>query len=112
MIVPKQLQTLAPLPAVLRPLLAGGVVTSIGDGAWYTCWVLFVTHVVGLSPAQAGLAFTLGGLAGVVAATPVGELADRLGAREVLAGLLVVEAVTTAMFLTVTSLAGTVAVAT
>jgi MFS transporter len=47
---------------------------------------------VGLSPAVVGFGMLLAGAAGLLAATPLGWLADRLGAREVYAGLLLVQA--------------------
>jgi len=58
-------------------------VTSVGNGAWYTSWAVFLTGSVGLSPAEVGLGMTLAGGVGILAATPLGHLADRLGPREV-----------------------------
>src|SRR5215216_3650042 len=65
----------------LRRLAAGTLLSAVGNGAWYTSWALFLTRSVGLSPAQVGLGMTIAGAVGLLSATPVGWLADRLGAR-------------------------------
>lgn len=64
-----------------RLLAAAQLVSSLGDGAFLTCSVLFFTRIVGLSPAQVGLGLTLGWAVGSVAGVPLGHLADRRGAR-------------------------------
>ncbi len=61
--------------------------------------------------AQAGLALTVAGFAGIAAATPLGHVADRLGPREVLVALSVTRAVSMAGFLFVDRLLGLIAVA-
>jgi hypothetical protein len=90
---------LLPLPPVLRPLGAGTFVSALGNGAWYASWALFLTRAVELSVAEAGVALTIAGVAGMAAATPVGRLADRLGPREVTVALSVVRAVVMGAFL-------------
>ena len=75
-----------PLPTVLRPLAAGTLVSAVGNGAWYASWALFLTRVLELPVAQAGIALTVAGVAGIAAATPLGRLADRVGPREVMIG--------------------------
>jgi MFS transporter len=82
----------------LRRLAAGSLITNVGNGAWYATWAIFLTRSVGLSSAQVGLGMTLAGALGMALATPVGHLADRLGPREVLAVLLVLQALGTAGF--------------
>jgi hypothetical protein len=98
----------------LSRLAAGTLISAIGNGAWYTSWAIFLTHWVGLSPAVVGLGMTLAGACGVVAATPVGWIADRVGARETFAVLLALQGLTagayalvhgTASFLVVSCLA-------
>lgn len=64
-----------------RLLSAAQLISSLGDGAFLTCSVLFFTRIVGLSPAQVGLGLTLGWAVGSVAGVPLGHLADRRGAR-------------------------------
>jgi MFS transporter len=81
-----------PPPGPLRRIAYGALVTNLGNGAWYTSWAVFLTRSVGLSPAQIGLGMTIAGGLGMLLATPVGHLADRLGPREVFAGLLLLQA--------------------
>jgi hypothetical protein len=88
-----------PLPTVLRPLGTGTLVSAVGNGAWYASWALFLTRVLQLPLAQAGIALTVAGVAGMVAATPLGHLADRRGPREVVIAISLVRAVTMAGFL-------------
>jgi hypothetical protein len=102
---------LLPLPTVLRPLAAGTLVSALGNGAWYASWALFLIRVVELPLAQAGVALTVAGVAGIAAATPVGRLADRLGPREVLIGLSVARGASMAGFLLADGLLGITLVA-
>ena len=78
---------------------AGTLASSIGTGAWYTSWALFLTRSVGLTPAEVGVGLTVAGGMGLLAATPLGRLADRVGAREVYGGLLAVQAVAALAYL-------------
>jgi Major Facilitator Superfamily len=77
----------------LRRLAAGTLISAIGNGAWYTSWAIFLTRWIGLSPAEVGLGMTLAGACGVAAATPLGWIADRVGAREMFAVLLALQGV-------------------
>ena len=95
----------------LRRLAAGTLVSAVGNGAWYTSWALFLTRSVGLSPAQVGAGMTLAGVAGLLAGTPLGCLADRVGAREVYAALLALQAVVALAYLAVGGLLAFVVVA-
>jgi hypothetical protein len=88
-----------PLPTVLRPLGTGTLVSAVGNGAWYASWALFLTRVLELPVADAGIALTVAGVAGIVAATPLGHLADRRGPREVVMAISAVRALTMAGFL-------------
>ncbi len=100
-----------PLPTVLRPLAAGTLVSALGNGAWYASWALFLVRVLELPVAQAGVALSVAGVAGIVAATPLGRLADRIGPREVLIALSVVRAVTMGGFRLADGLVGLTLVA-
>jgi MFS transporter len=95
----------------LRRLAAGTLASAVGNGAWYTGWALFLTRSVGLTPAQVGVGMTIAGAAGLLAATPLGRLADRLGAREVYAALLLAQAAASLAYVAVASFAAFVAVA-
>lgn len=68
------------------------LVTSIGTGAWYTCWALFLTGFAGLTPAQVGAGITLAGGLGVVAGPGLGRLADRIGPKRVMLPLVLLQA--------------------
>jgi hypothetical protein len=100
-----------PLPTVLRPLAAGTVLSAVGNGGWYASWALFVTRVLDVPVAQAGIALTIAGIAGMAAATPLGHLADRIGPREVMVALSVVRALTMGGFLLADGLVGLTIVA-
>src|SRR2546423_120821 len=102
---------MVPTPGPLRRLAAGTLLSAVGNGAWYTSWALFLTRSVGLSPAQVGVGMTVAGAAGLLAATPLGWLADRLGAREVYAGLLAAQAAASLAYLAVSGFAALLAVA-
>jgi MFS family permease len=54
---------------------------SVGDGAFVVTSALFFTRVVGLSTAEVGLGLTVAWLVGFLAGVPLGNLADRRGAR-------------------------------
>jgi len=86
---------------MIRRLSAGALITSVGNGAWYTSWAVFLTRSIGLSPAEVGVGMTLAGGAGILAATPLGHLADRVGPREVFGVLQVARAVACLAYLAV-----------
>lgn len=65
-------------------ILAASLVLSTGNGAWFTGWAIFFIRSVGLSASQFGIGITAAGLVGLVAGSPIGYLADRVGTREVL----------------------------
>ncbi len=87
-------------------------VNSLGDGAYYVTSALFLTTVVGLSPAHVGVGLGCAWLLGFLAATPVGSAADRFGHREAAVTLAVVTAAALSMLATARSLAAFVVAAT
>jgi hypothetical protein len=89
----------------MRALAWGTLVTSVGDGAWYTSWAIFLTRSVGLSPAEVGIGMTLAGVVGLLLATPLGHLADRVGACQVFIAMLVLQGAGTVAYLAVHSFA-------
>jgi predicted MFS family arabinose efflux permease len=100
-----------PAGGPLRSLAVGALVTSVGNGAWYTAWAVFLTRSVGLSPGEVGLGMTAGGVLGMLLATPVGHLADRLGPREVFLVSLVLQGLGAAAWLAVDGLGAFLVVA-
>jgi hypothetical protein len=95
----------------LRRLAAGTLASAVGNGAWYTSWALFLTRHVGLSPGQLGIGMTAAGAVGLLAATPLGRLADRAGPRETYAMLLAIQALAALAYFGVGGFASFVAVA-
>jgi len=63
-------------------LIAFGI-DNFGSGLFMPLTLVFVTQVVGLTLAEAGVSVTLGTLAGVVVPAIAGALVDRVGARAV-----------------------------
>ena len=79
---------------------------SVGDGAFVVTSALFFTRVVGLSTAEVGLGLTIAWLVGFLAGVPLGNLADRRGARGTAVLLALTTATAVASFLVVRSFAG------
>ena len=74
-------QTHPPSPLAGR-LAVQSLLFALGDGAFMTGSAVFFTVIVGLSPAQVGLGLTCAGVAGFLAAIPMGKLVDRFGPRK------------------------------
>ena len=79
---------------------------SVGDGAFVVTSALFFTRVAGLSTAEVGLGLTIAWLVGFLAGVPLGNLADRRGARGTAVLLALTTATAVASFLVVRSFAG------
>ncbi|GHF39767.1 MFS family permease [Amycolatopsis bartoniae] len=94
-----------PPPGPFRALALGVLVTTAGKGAWFTTWAVYFTTAAGLPVPVVGLGLMLAGGAGLLAATPVGALADRLGPRTLLITLVAVEGVSMAAFVFASHLA-------
>lgn len=62
-------------------LAAQSLLFALGDGAFTTGSAVFFTQIVGLSAAQVGLGLTTAGIAGFLAAVPMGKLVDRYGPK-------------------------------
>ncbi len=99
------------LPRRMRPLAAGGSLSAVGSGLWFTIWALYLTQRIGLSGAQAGVALSIAGAVGFCSPAPLGRLADRRGPREVYAALLAAEGLAVMGFLLCHSFAAVVGVA-
>jgi hypothetical protein len=93
--------TVLPRPASVRRLALGSAITNFGNGAWYTCWAIFLTQQVRLSPATVGLGMAIASSVAMTLATPLGRLADRFGPRDVFASLQLLQALGSCAFLLV-----------
>jgi MFS family permease len=87
---------------VVRLLAANGVI-GFGDGLWFTVWAIFFTRIQGIAPVGMGLAVGLGGLIGLLAAPPVGVLADRRGPRNIFASVVLLRGIIMLAYLAVTN---------
>ncbi|MGC5383393.1 MFS transporter [Micromonospora chalcea] len=87
----------------VRVLALAQLANSVGDGAFYACSALFFIRVVGLSPAQVGIALTVGWSTGILAGVPAGQLADRYGARRMTVVFAVATAAALSGFLVIRS---------
>jgi MFS family permease len=81
-----------------RVMAAGVLVTTLGEGAWYTSWAIYFTTVAGLSAAAVGTGLLVAGGIGLSVATPLGSLADRLGPRNILIALVIVDGLSMGAF--------------
>ncbi|MBP2336558.1 MFS family permease [Saccharothrix coeruleofusca] len=86
-----------------RRLMWGRGVSALGDGLWFTTWALYFTRVAGFPPVVVGVGMTVAGACGLLAAVPLGALADRLDPRRVLVAITGVRAVAMACYLLVDS---------
>ncbi|GAA1123042.1 MFS transporter [Kribbella jejuensis] len=95
-----------PPAGVPRDLAMAQLANSVGDGAFVVTSALFFTRVVGLTTAQVGVGLTVAWLLGFLAGVPLGNLADRKGARGTAVLLALSTATAVASFLVVRSFAG------
>ncbi|MFD6565834.1 hypothetical protein [Micromonospora profundi] len=102
---PSRWQSSSPLPPPghLRTLSLATLANTVGTGLWVTGAALYLTRVVGLSPAQVGLGLTFAGLVGLTASVPLGGLADRRDPRTLRAVLQLAQAAVAVAYLLVGS---------
>lgn len=98
--------TLGPLAGLQLATL----VLTVGAGAWFTCWAIFFTRSVGLSATEFGGGVTVAGVFALVVGSPLGYLADRVGTREVLVCLGLLQGLATLCYLMVSEFWGFLAV--
>ncbi|BCJ30758.1 MFS transporter [Actinocatenispora sera] len=91
--VRNRLAGLVPEDTVTRRLAVQTLINTLGNGLFMTVSAVFFTRSVGLSAVQVGLGLTIAGACGVAAGIPLGQLADRLGAKRLLIGLYLAQAV-------------------
>lgn len=73
-------QAIPPSPLAGR-LATQSLLFALGEGTFMAGSAVFFTQIVGLTPAQVGLGLTLAGIAGFIAAYPMGRLVDRFGPK-------------------------------
>ncbi|MFG1628138.1 MFS transporter [Kribbella sp. NPDC049227] len=84
----------ASLPPAVRRLIGATLVNTFGNGVYAAVGALYLTRVAGLSVGHVGIGLTIAGLVGLVASTPLGVVADRLGPNRAYVGFLVLQAIT------------------
>jgi MFS family permease len=77
------LRSLVPPSRNQRVYLLAALINIYGTGLIITAMTLYAIKVVHLTAARSGLALTIAGLVGLLAAMPMGRLADRHGPRDV-----------------------------
>ncbi|MGW3735227.1 MFS transporter [Streptomyces sp. NPDC005148] len=77
---------LVPQTRDARKLAFLTLIQSTGTGLFLTSSAVFFTRVIGFSPQSVALVLSIAGFFGFLSTAPVGRLADRFGARLLLAG--------------------------
>ncbi|MEV5576121.1 MFS transporter [Spirillospora sp. NPDC052269] len=81
-----------------RVIAASNLLYTLGSGLYLTAGVLYFTEAVHLPVGRVGLGLGIAGLVSLVVGIAVGHLADRVGARGVYAGTLIVRGLAAAAF--------------
>jgi MFS family permease len=84
----------ASLPPEVRRLVIATLVNTFGNGVYAAVGALYLTRAAGLSVGEVGLGLTIAGMVGLIASTPLGVVADRLGPNRAYVGFLLLQAVT------------------
>jgi MFS family permease len=79
----RALMSLVPESRTQRTYLLATLINMYGIGLILTAMTLYAIKVVHLTAQDSGLALTIAGLVGLLAAMPMGTLADRRGPRDV-----------------------------
>jgi MFS family permease len=106
------LASLVPEPGARRVYALSILINSFGFGLILTAMPLYATRVVHLSSQKTGLGLTIASLIGLLAALPIGDLADRRGPRVVVSATMLVQCAAAISYLFVRDFPGFVAVAT
>jgi MFS family permease len=88
----------------VAPIYVATLVLCLGKGAWFACYAMFLTRSVGLSPAEFGIGVTVSGLVGLLIGGPLGYLSDRIGARETLIRVAILQGLAVLSFAVVSDL--------
>ncbi len=76
-----RLQRFLPPKGIARTLAVQSCLYATGNGVFLAGSAVFFLHVVGLSPVQIGIGFSVSGALAVFMSVPMGAVADRLGGR-------------------------------
>jgi MFS family permease len=79
----RALKSLVPESRTQRVYLLATLINMYGIGLILTAMTLYAIKVVHLTARSSGLALTIAGLVGLLAAMPIGTLADRRGPRDI-----------------------------
>ena len=101
----------APRDPSQRRLLSANLADALGTGLFLPLSVLYLTRIVGLSPARAGLGLTIAGFIAIAASPLSGTWLGRLDARWVVLGCFAASAVGFASYVAVRSFAAFLGVA-
>ncbi|MEU8848982.1 MFS transporter [Streptomyces sp. NPDC048564] len=74
-------------------LVAGALLTALGQGMYSAASIIYFTRLLGLSVGQVGLALSAAGAMGFLATVPLGRLVDEIGARRTAVVLQIAKAV-------------------
>lgn len=103
--------TVVPGSRVGRRMALAALIDSLGTGMFLTGSAIYLTRVVGLTPAQVGLGLSAAGLAGLLGSVPLGMLGDRWGPGRVYLALQLWRALGYAAFALVAGFSGFLVVA-
>jgi MFS family permease len=78
---PRWLDKAKPPSHLAGRLATQSLLFALGEGTFMTGSAVFFTQIVGLTAAQVGLGLTIAGIAGFIAAYPMGRIVDRIGAK-------------------------------
>lgn len=92
------LARLLPRPGAERSLAAAALTSSVGQGVFLSCGVIFALRWLGFDATRIGAGMTIGTVFGLAAPVPVGLLVDRVGARRTSVGFAVLAALGVAGF--------------
>jgi MFS family permease len=79
--VGERVRKLLPPPGLPRQLVVQAALVAVGWGVYLTGSVVFFTVYVGLSAVRVGVGLSIAAFVGLVAALPLGHLADQVGGR-------------------------------
>lgn len=108
----RALRSLVPDPGPRRVYALSLLINSFGFGLILSTMALYATRVVHLSSERVGLGLTIAGAVGLVAAVPMGDLADRYGPREMARAGMLAQCVAAICYLFIGNFAEFVIVAT